>query len=222
MTARRPIGVASACRTCHNLHQSYTEDDWSLRTTDPVQLIAFAGDTYDGGEGNLCATCHQPRRVLADPDENGIIPITSSHWGPHHGPQSAMLMGIGGGGDVAGSPAMHLNLIGDSCVSCHLGEDQVHTFEPQLSACTGCHSDAENFDINGLQTEVMAMAEELKAGLEALGYLDEDGHPVVSEPPAAQAAAAWNYIFVVLEDKSKGAHNPSYTKALLQQGLDSL
>ena len=60
-------------------------------------MYAF-GETYDGGAGNLCGNCHQPRRAIADADADGNIEITSTHWGPHHGPQTAVLLGIGGAG----------------------------------------------------------------------------------------------------------------------------
>src|SRR6186997_2740506 len=48
------------CRACHNIHASYTSDDWALKTVEPVKLVALDA-TYDGGMGNLCANCHQQR-----------------------------------------------------------------------------------------------------------------------------------------------------------------
>ncbi len=37
-----------------------------------------------------------------------MIEVTSTHWGPHHGPQSAMLLGwSAGAGDVTGNPSAH-------------------------------------------------------------------------------------------------------------------
>ena len=210
------------CRACHQIHTSYTAADWALETTDSLPLYAFEEVTYDGGKGNLCANCHQPRRQIAAPDPNGIIRVTSTHWGPHHGPQSAMLLGIGGAGDAIGFPSAHSMLVRDTCVTCHVGEGMNHTFEPSVSACVVCHSDAEDFDIDGVQTEAAALIAELGELLVAKGLLDEEGHPVVGDYPAAQSSALWNYIFIAIEDGSLGVHNPGYNKALLEASIAAL
>jgi len=206
------------CRTCHMVHTSYTGDDWALTTNAPVALYAFEDATYDGGQGNLCAVCHQPRRQM-EPGVDGMFEITSTHWGPHHGPQSTMLLGIGGAGATEGKPSAHATMVEDGCVTCHLGENDDHTFEPDVAACQGCHADLEDFDLNGAQSEVEAMAAELGELLEAAGLL-HDGHPNPGTYTEDQAQAAWNYIYIVLEDKSLGAHNMAYTKAMLEAGLE--
>ena len=215
-----PTSTRQDCRTCHDLHDTYTDADWALRTADAVDLYALDGVTFDCGEGNLCVNCHQPRRAIPAAAD-GMISGINGHWGPHHGPQSAMLMGEAGAG-VDGSPSLHYTLVENSCVNCHLGEEQDHSFEANLSSCQVCHSDAENFDINGVQTEIQAMADELGEKLVAAGLVDEnsaDGHPIVTEAPEAQAIALWNWLYVSHEDKSLGAHNPKYAKALLEVGL---
>jgi len=214
-----PNPTRQDCRACHNIHTTYTADDWSLETTDPVSLYAFEDVTYDGGKGNLCANCHQPRRQFEAAD--GMVNVDSTHWGPHHGPQSAMLLGVGGAGDVEGSPAIHTMAVADTCVTCHTYNDN-HSFAPNVAVCQQCHSDAENFDINGVQTQVEELTAELKDALIAKGLLDEEGEPVVGEYPEAEAAALWNYIFIAIEDSSMGVHNPDYTVALLQAGIDAL
>ncbi|MBC8336388.1 MAG: hypothetical protein H8E29_14075 [Anaerolineales bacterium] len=207
------------CRTCHAIHTSFTADDWALETTAAVPLYAFEDVTYDGGEGNLCANCHQPRRGFAL-DEEGLVDVTSTHWGPHHGPQTAMLMGIGGGGEVEGKPGAHYSMVEGTCVACHLGEADNHTFLPSVAACLGCHADIEDFDFSGLQTEVDEMLVELGELLEAEGMYElEAGHPVVGKYEAAKGAALWNYIYIAVEDASHGVHNPAYTKALLEASL---
>lgn len=213
------------CRTCHQIHTTYTPDDWALETTDPVALYAIEGSTFDGGMGNLCANCHQPRRD-APVAENGVITGITEHWGPHHGPQSSMLLGVGGAGGVTGSPSPHYSSVKDTCVGCHMGGDAAnHTFTPNVATCQTCHTDATNFDINGVQTEVTAMADELGAKLVAAGVLSEnsiDGHPTVTEAPENVAIALYNWLYVHHEDRSMGVHNSAYTKALLQAGLDAL
>jgi len=209
------------CRACHQVHTSYTGEDWALTTTEPIAMLAFEDVTYDGGTGNLCANCHQARTPI-DEAVDGMIEVTSTHWGPHHGPQSAMLLGLAGGGGVEGSPGAHATMVEDTCVSCHMGEGDVHTFEPNVAACQGCHADIEDFDVNGLQTEVQASLDELEAALRAKGLLDEEGTMVVGSYPEAEAAALWNWIYINLEDKSLGVHNPAYTKALLEASLEAL
>jgi hypothetical protein len=227
-----PNPTRQDCRTCHEIHNTYTDADWAVTTEEPVELYAFEGMTYEGGEGNLCATCHQPRRGI-DEIVDGMIEVTSTHWGPHHGPQSAMLLGLAGAGAdglaLEGNPSSHYSMVEGTCVTCHMGEGASHTFEPDVAACESCHSGAENFDINGLQTEVQAMLDELETALLAKGWLErapeEEGgglHPAVASVPAGEAAALWNWIYVAHEDKSLGVHNPAYTKELLQAGLDSL
>jgi hypothetical protein len=113
-------------------------------------------------------------------------------------------------------------LVRDTCVTCHIGEDMNHDFEPDVSACQSCHSDAEDFDIEGVQTETKALIAELGELLEAKGLLDEEGEPVVGTYPAAQASALWNYIFIAIEDGSFGVHNPGYTKSLLEASIAAL
>ena len=206
------------CRTCHQIHVTYTGDDWALETDAAVTLFAYGEEVvYDGGEGNLCGTCHQPRRAFAVED-NGLVNVSSTHWGPHHGPQTAMLLGIAGAGEVEGKPAAHYSMVEGTCVTCHVGENDDHSFEPNVAACQGCHADIEDFDFSGLQTEVDALAEELHAKLEAADMY-HDGHPVVGEYEPGPAAALWNYILITAEDSSHGVHNPSYTKALLEWSL---
>lgn len=215
-----PNPTRQDCRTCHQIHTSYTTADWALETTGPVTIYAFEGVVYDGGKGNLCANCHQPRRMIDEPDADGNIAVTSTHWGPHHGPQSAMLLGVGGAGDVAGAPSLHASLVADTCVTCHVGENASHTFEAVESSCVQCHD--EDFDFEDSQAEVAALIEELAELLVAKGLLDEAGHPVVGVYPAAQASALWNYIFIAIEDGSLGVHNGAYTRDLLEASLAAM
>ena len=68
-----PNPTRQDCRACHQVHTSYTVADWALETTAAVPLYAFEETTYDGGKGNLCANCHQPRRAIAAADPNDNI-----------------------------------------------------------------------------------------------------------------------------------------------------
>jgi hypothetical protein len=218
-----PNPTRQDCRACHQIHTSFTADDFALETTDPVALFAFDEVTFDGGLGNLCANCHQPRRQIAEADADGNVEVTSTHWGPHHGVESAMLLGLAGAGEVEGSPSAHATMVEDTCVACHLGDDRNHSFEPEVEVCQACHADAESLDINGVQTEVAEKLAEIGEILVAKGMWDEEeDHPVVGFYPAAEAQAMWNYIFLLHEDGSLGVHNSTYTKALLEASLAAL
>lgn len=121
-------------------------------------------------------------------------------------------------------------------MGCHMGEERSHTYEPEVERCVACHADATDFDIDGVQTEVEAMLEELHTifvnkklldpAVDLWGVWDgakfvapsADAPLVVSE---AMAQAMWNYKFVVY-DKSNGVHNAAYTKALLEAALEAV
>jgi hypothetical protein len=225
-----PSPTRQDCRTCHMIHETYTEDDFALRTTDAVAMYAVPGATYNGGMGNLCVNCHQPRRVLPVAVNDSISGI-SSHWGPHHGPQSAMMLGVAGGG-VSGSPSGHYGAVQNTCVGCHLGVQDSHTFDPDDAVndegelvCQQCHPGADDFDIGNVQTEIEELGDQLGAALLARGLINEnseEGHPIVSKTEEDQAIALWNWLYVMHEDKSMGVHNPGYARALLEEGLDRL
>ena len=228
-----PEPTRQDCRACHEIHETYTGVDWALETTAAVPLFAIAGSTFDGGKGNLCATCHQPRRN-APVATNGVITGISEHWGPHHGPQSAMMLGVGGAGPsvaaaaLTGAPMAHYTLVSDTCVSCHMGNDQ-HSFAPAVAACQSCHPGAEDFDINGVQTAVQDRLDAIADALIAAGALTEntvDGHPteeaIENGLPENIGTALYNWLYIAHEDKSLGVHNPAYTRALLDAAEEAL
>jgi hypothetical protein len=214
-----PNPTRTDCRTCHQIHTTYTTDDWAVETSDPVTFNVIASATFDGGAGNLCANCHQPLSGYPEAVD-GMVEVSSTHWGPMS-PPSTMLFGVGGAGDVPNMPGVHSSVVKDTCVTCHLGDTNNHTFEPDVSTCTMCHADAEDFNIDNVQSDVQAMMDELEEALVAAGLLDADGHPVVGTYPEAQAAALWNLIYIE-EDRSLGVHNADYIKALLQYSLEAM
>jgi hypothetical protein len=223
LEAGDPHPTRQDCRACHQIHTTFTAADFALETTDPVALFAIEGATYDGGEGNLCANCHQPRRGFPEAVDGMITDITE-HWGPHHGPQSAMLLGVAGAG-AEGEPSPHYTGVENTCVACHMGESQNHTFEADVAACQACHSGAEDFDVNGVQTEIQAELDRLGDALVAEGVLSEntpEGHPTVTEAPEGVATALYNWLYIAHEDGSLGVHNPAYTRALLEAAFAAL
>jgi hypothetical protein len=213
------------CRTCHNIHTTYTKDDFSLTGGEQPVKFEYTDGTFDGGAGNLCANCHQirnPKPAVVD----GNVEITSSRYGTHYGVESQMLLGEGGLG-VAGKPSTHYTTVVDTCVACHMGEEFNHTYTPEVARCQACHADAENFDINDVQTEVKAMLEELHALFVEKGMLNPETNlwnATTAAPlkvPEAVAQAMWNYKFVSY-DASNGVHNSAYAKALLQAALETM
>jgi hypothetical protein len=217
------------CRACHQIHNTYAGVDWALETTASVNFYAIPGKTFDGGEGNLCASCHQPRRA-APVGSNGVVTGINSHWGPHHGPQSSMMLGTGGAGPAgAGTSAAHYQYVENTCVGCHMGANDNHTYEPNVAACKVCHTTATNFDINGVQTTVQAKMDQLKGLLVTAGLLacttDAEGvetcSAIVTSAPEGKAYALWNWLGIH-DDGSKGVHNPGYTEALLDASIASM
>jgi hypothetical protein len=224
------------CRTCHEIHSTYTGADWALTGGDQAVVLEMTGGTFDGGEGNLCANCHQIRNAAPTAD-GGNINVTSSRFGTHYGVEAAMLLGEGGLG-VTGSPSTHYSAVENTCVTCHMGEERDHTYLPAVERCQACHTDAEDFDVNGVQTEVTAMLEELHTLLVDAKLLNPEtdlwgiydsatskfSNPSADAPltvTEAVANAMWNYKFVTY-DQSMGVHNSAYTKAMLEAALEAM
>jgi hypothetical protein len=205
------------CRTCHQIHETHTPDDWALRVQGPVILMA-SGATFDRGAGNLCASCHQPR--AAPPERGGgDVEITSPRWDAHR-TQAAVLLGLGGYGPSSG-PGIHYMAIQDACVTCHMGPSRVHTKDAQLPGCQTCHEGLGSFDRNSVQTQVNALFDELEELLLANGILRPNGQAEPGTYAEEVAGAFWNYKFVYY-DRSSGVHNPGYIKELLQSSIDAL
>jgi hypothetical protein len=214
------------CRTCHQIHTTYTSEDWALETSEPVTQV-ISGLTYDGGSGNLCANCHQARRYMAnfvDQADATKFTATSPRFNPHLSVQSDFLLGSGGEG-VEGKPGAHYEMVENTCAGCHMGPNDNHLFEPQLAKCQECHADAENYDINGAQTAVEERLAELETALLAKGLLTKAEDGTVSVVPGtwdqATATALWNY-GAIHEDASRGVHNPNYVNALLDAAFEAI
>jgi len=219
------------CRTCHDIHKTYTGADFSLTGGEKPVKMEYTAGTFDKGAGNLCANCHQIRNPAPEV-KNGQIEITTVRYGPHYGIQAPMLLGEGGLGGVAGGAGPHYENVEESCVSCHMGEEFNHTMEvgvldrsvtpPQLARCSGCHKGLEALDRNNVQTDVQAMLDLAKAGLIKAGIMNaEDELAIPGTYPEALANAFWNYK-VAFWDGSKGVHNSAYTEALLQYVIDTV
>ena len=229
---------AITCETCHDFHSTLDfendGDDYALRLNGPIDFMMARvngeSEIVDFGMGNnQCVTCHQPRRGGPVADANDSFRITSTHWGPHHGPQANTVYGWGmveiPGPETYPTKGSHAHFKDAGCVGCHMGtatgDVGGHTFWPNVENCKPCHSDATSFDYEGIQTEVMDLLDQLEVKLEAAGSY-HDGHPVVGTYHISVAEATYNYIWLAPEDKSYGVHNPEYILAVLKNTLASL
>ena len=231
--------AAINCRTCHTIHNNFDSTDFALRADGPVKL--WMGGTLDlGDKGNTCVNCHQSRVVNPFPVAGGAdVSITSSRWGVHNGPQSAVLAGLVGyklAGSVTYPTGDHPHK-GAGCVTCHMASpvgtltgghslNMENEEEGQnLAGCVACHPSAKDFDLNGTQTEVEDLLAQLKTILIEKGYLNAttglwkatSSAPLNLTPD--QAGTLLNYNLIT-KDKSMGVHNPAFVKALLQNSID--
>lgn len=238
------------CRTCHKIHETYTDDDWDRRGSASHDLW-LTGTTVDFGEnGNLCSRCHQPRTSYPIPVVGGgDVTFTSTRFGPHYGAQSSILAGDAGY-EVAGSksyptsafPHADKNVNTRGCATCHMAAtyaDQYggHTLRmhresngvdvPNTDGCEECHSTAgdwDDFDYGGVQTTVEGLLAQLETKLIAAGITTAASptRSVAGTYSEAVAGAWWNYITVLTGDQSLGVHNPRYVIALLTNALEAL
>lgn len=228
---------------CFTCHQPHTTGTLELRVENAVTLAN--GTSFDKGNADICASCHQSRRNAATYVTNNVSLTT--HWGPHGSPQSDMLLGTNAyeydGYEYDNSA--HTNVTGRGCLNCHMaGSAQGtggHAFymaneEAGFDNTGGCNTalchdgDVEDFDYDGKQTEVAGLMSELETLLINAGLLtviDEGGDPV-PEPTdgmvvtnADSSGALYNYLFVK-NDHSLGVHNTAYAVGLLQSAIDYL
>jgi hypothetical protein len=220
------------CRTCHQIHTTYTSADWALETEAAVTTVT-SGATFDGGAGNLCANCHQARRYLAnfadktDPTKYAV----TARFNTHYSVQVDTLMGTVDANTalgVDGKPGAHYAMVENTCVGCHMGEAANHRFEPQISTCVTCHADAESYDVNGAVTAFEEKVTQLHDALVAKGLINEDGTNIVKNAdgsPVLLDAGPASALFVyhlIEEDASKSVHNPNYFNALVDASLEVL
>jgi len=247
------------CNHCHTIHETFEATDFALRMTGAVTM-ADKTTSLDYGRSNLCMNCHQARVTGpadmggqyidlngtpddgpggAGDDDEYLVPagyyyISSTHYGPHHGPQANLLAGTGFA-EISGtysysavSSGAHAREDG-RCVGCHMGtydgSDGGHTWKPTFEGCNtaSCHgaSPIASFNHNNTQTNIQALLDQLEALLVAQGVVDNAGHPVVGVHTVAQSQAFFNWIGLT-EDRSVGVHNPAYAEALLNNSIQAI
>ena len=233
------------CRTCHQIHTTYTSADYALTQTDPVTMM-FGGGTFDQGAGNLCASCHQGRPISGAPVLGGAAVAVGSRYGVHHGPQALVLSAQGayeftGSKTVPSSPNTHgkATLNADGCASCHMAAaygaqsgghtwkmayDYHGTMEDNVAGCnvSGCHNgDIEDFDYEDVQTDVEALLAGLAVQLKRIGIMSASGGSVSGTYPADVAAAFINWQMFE-EDRSLGVHSPRYVVSVLTNTIEAM
>lgn len=234
------------CRTCHPIHETFTVEDYGLRTSDAVALNQGEGN-YDFGNSNVCANCHQSRPVSPFPDGSSgeSVTVNNAHYGSHHGPQANIFVGEGPykfAGSMTYSNSAHTTVVENGCVTCHMSSPtgtragghqmnvkytNVYGGESyQLTGCltTGCHTSAsevqERLDLN--KAEIGGLLADIKTRLQEREIFDDSGHLIVPKTMSQdELGAVLNYSFIY-EDKSFGAHNYPYSKALLTNTFESL
>lgn len=156
-----PIG----CWTCHAPH---TTGDFSLTVANGTQVALQTGAVWSKSKGSVCVSCHQMRlkgsdsiyysssnqKILADVKaaylSSGVYKygVNSSSWGPHHGPQSDMILGKGGA-EYSGrsyTNSSHATADGADCTTCHMAMPSTSGSTAGLSPNVGNHS----FNVQGI------------------------------------------------------------------------
>jgi hypothetical protein len=177
-TVSNPIN----CNGCHDSHRSFDFEndgnDYAVRTLDAVPLRNLANIDYTidyGNASNTCANCHQPRTDAPVANLEGKFLQTSTHWGPHHGPQTALLEGLLGAYSTfnlveAIPPVQDATHRKDaSCIECHMREttdgSSGHSWVPAGNNCATCHP--------GVPFEELKVVDDLMADWETLGGILE-------------------------------------------------
>ena len=161
--------IEITCATCHDPHD--VSNEHQLRTVDAV--LENGVEVTQLGNGALCANCHKSRRNGPEYAADYLNNL-SSHYGPHHGPQTDILMATNAptwGQTLPTSP--HMAVAENGCVDCHMypGSSDPngnvilagsHSFSmtfpdgsDNVVACSPCHGnigtsfDDKKFYING-------------------------------------------------------------------------
>ena len=230
-------GTNNTCINCHQSRRNVgyydkyttdTKDTVSFTNSEDVLFYEIAANVNYGPTGGVIAKI----TGLLDKDNKTYdslvvefdIPttyafISSTHAGPHHGPQANVFAGVGGAGTTTGVAfAAH----GDGCVKCHMGPASGHSFWPKEDNClvAGCHSSSKEPSLKTIADRIQVAGEALAAvnavHEELLYGKHVAWHPIYASLLKDDFNAWWNFM-LVLEDRSNSAHNPTYVDALLTE-----
>ncbi len=210
--------------TCLNCHQSRRNGEYYDKETEAKTFTRkFTGDDIaiyqtaafgPAGSATLNGTADTLTVVFDVPTTHAYI--SSTHAGPHYGAQGNTWAGVGGYTADAGTM---FSPHSDGCVKCHMGEASGHSFKPELDNCTSCHGEKDVY-----MDAIADRQKDVAAALEAIHAIhEEDGeyHPMYASLTREQFQAFWNFM-IIMEDRSNGAHNPTYVDAMLDEAEATL
>jgi len=230
---------AIGCQTCHEPHGETTPTNnlHLVRTLASVKLMDGTTVT-NAGMGALCMNCHHSRQNATNYVETAN---PSSHFGPHHGPQADMLMGVNGVtyGQVIPSSA-HRDVVGDTCATCHMqtvnptdyGFLHVggHTFKPSwdggggtnapvdlTGACIQCHGQIASFDFPRQDYDGDGIVEGVQTEVQHL--LDKLGMML---PPVGTAKSTINITTNWTRQQLRAGYNYLFVQSDGSRGIHNL
>lgn len=242
--------AAIGCQTCHEPHglTMPTNNPHLLRTLNSVTL-ANGTTVTNLGEALLCMNCHQSRQNATNYVETAAA---SAYFGPHHGPQADMLMGVNAvtyGQTIPSSS--HRDAVTNGCVTCHMQATAPtdaaflkaggHTFSmsctsggtniDMVAACQQCHGGITTFDFPQADYDGDGVVEGVQTEVQHL--LDKLG---LMLPPAGVPKSSINittnwtrqqlragYNYLFVQsDGSLGVHNVAYAVGLLKASIADL
>jgi hypothetical protein len=234
------------CYTCHEIHKTFTTEDWSLTKPGPQTLeVKYAGADviWDKGSSNQCAFCHQARTVSPAPVINGPdFALTSSRIGVHHAPMTNFVLGkIPFELTGTAYPTANPHSSASGCISCHMAKpygylagghnmgmsyDAHGTETLNTTGCLTCHTTNTAATIttkmNVLKADITTKMTTLRTKLIAAGIYDVTNDLAKTGTFKANIALAYLNYNAVAEDKSMGAHNPEYITTLLDNSIAAL
>jgi hypothetical protein len=150
------------------------------------------------GPGDTCMWCHRSRVDITNTLLATGTRITSTHWGPHEGPQADIFTGTGGyhfAGRLYGQSTHQQKL---SCTDCHMANVASnsgvpdHSFNPGIAVCKQCHTTATTFDINSFESQIQAAMTELETWFNSRGLLTRaSAAPYVPLDPTQLGDGNW-------------------------------
>jgi hypothetical protein len=210
-------GTGNTCAQCHqarNYGSSYdnvSEDAQYERTFTGDDMAVYANAAV-GPEGSVTTYGTDSIVVVFDVPTTHVY-ISSTHAGPHHGPQANVFAAdVGYPIGTAFTRDFHTD-----CSGCHLNNaaDFGHSFVPDITQCDACHGSA--YDVSSVMSDISSRLDALQTALEGIHaiHVEDDGvHPMYASITRAQFQAFWNFM-VIYEDQSMGVHNPDYVELML-------
>ena len=162
-------GVSLAPPGCFTCHDPHNKGNMNPRTLATVNLpIGFPTTTTNtstssvqftnaaGGNGVLCANCHQARTAWAAPTTTYVK--IASYWGPHHGPQTDFFLGVGSAttATVTTKTASYHAGVADTCVGCHMVQP---TGNASSSLQVSGHGMYLTADVHGVPKDFIAVCQ---------------------------------------------------------------